>query len=200
MHCKGLNYTPLRIPQERGVSCMSAKSSQVEMDKAFRDYFSISAVLVEDMFKLQNVREDDESWRRNHIRVMAVLVENYANCFREIALVGLNAGGLDCSKKEQKLLRDESRCDICERIKLSIGIAYSMLQIIPAPDFGDGKWELAKKALRKRGELMHPKSLADLKISDTDWLEMEEGLGWLFSKLGSVIELLVHKHGFRSDN
>lgn len=179
---------------------MSKNSSQVDMDRAFRDYFSISAILVEDMFKLQNVREDDESWRRNHIRVMAVLVESYANCFREIALVGLNTGGLDCNKKEEKLLRDESSCDICERIKLSIKIAYSMFQIIPAPDFGDGKWELAKKALRKRGVLMHPKSLADLKISDTDWLEMEEGLGWLFSKLGSVIELLVHKHGYRRDN
>lgn len=172
---------------------MSTNPDQIEMDKAFEDYLSISAVLLEDMFKLQDVRSDDESWRRNYVRVMAVLVESYANCFRGIALVGLNTGFLDCNEKEEKLLRDESSFDICERIKLSIKVAYSMFEITPPPDFGDGKWEFAKKALKKRGALMHPKSLDDLRISGKDWLEMDEGLGWLFNQLASVIELAFYK-------
>ncbi len=156
------------------------------MDEAFRKYLEISKILNDDFFKLYDERSDSDHWRRNHIRVLAVLVEGYSHCFREIARVGLETGTVHYSAKELKLIQDEGKFDVITRIKLTLKIIYTLLNA-DHPDFGGQDWEKAKKALRKRGSLMHPKSVSDLEVGDEEYTEIDEGFGWLVAQHVNVI-------------
>lgn len=156
------------------------------MDQAIKKYFDISNVLNDDFFKLNEENSESDHWRRNHIRVLAVLIEGYSHCFREIAKVGMETGTVKYSAKERKLLEEEHKCSVTERIKGTLKIIYSLFGLA-GPDFGSTDWQKAKKALEKRGALMHPKSVADLEVSDQVFLECDQGFGWLVAQHTTVI-------------
>ena len=167
---------------------------QERMDAAFDNYFALSDVLREDLLALLESESGSQHWRRNYIRVSASLIEGYAHCLREMCAVSFKCIAPAISQKEAKVLRSEQNFDANERIKLTLRVAYKLFELQPAPNFGGPEWPRAQRVLAKRHLFMHPKSPADLQISDDLWDELRGDVTWLIEQLFNFISALQKKH------
>ena len=168
---------------------------QKRMDAAFDNYFELSKILQADMNALLDGENDSEHWRRNFIRASAPLIEGYAHCLREMCAVSFERIAPEITKKEAEVLKSEKGFDANDRIKLTLRAAYKLFELAPAPNFGGNEWPRAQRVLNKRHLLMHPKTSADLHISDELWKEIREDVSWLFEQLFNFFSLLQRKHG-----
>jgi len=169
-------------------------SAQERMDAAFDNYFALSDILREDLAALLDSESNSQHWRRNYIRVSASLIEGYAHCFREMCAVSFECMAPTISQKETEVLRSERTFDANERIKLTLRVAYKLFELQPAPDFGGMEWPRVQRVLAKRHLLMHPKSPADLEVSDDLWNELHQDVAWLVEQLFNFIAELHKKH------
>jgi hypothetical protein len=172
----------------------SEPTQQERMDAAFENYLELSEVLREDMLALHAAELDSQHWRRNYVRLSAVLIEGYASCFREMCVVSLECEAPVISQKEREVLLSERSFNANERIKLTLRAAYKLFEIRPAPNFEGPEWVRAKRILEKRHLLMHPKTAEDLMISDVLWNELRDGAIWLIEQFFAVIAALQTKH------
>ena len=114
---------------------------QDKMDQAFDNYLSLSYKLSEDFDQYLDTEIETEGWRRNYIRIVVALVEGYSNCFREMAVLGLDVEHPTLSAKEAKALKTGFGYSASERIKYTLRATYKMFELSPIPDFGGKQWE-----------------------------------------------------------
>ena len=164
------------------------------MDAAFENYFALSDILSEDLVALLDNESDSQQWRRNYIRVSASLIEGYSHCLREMCAVSFECVAPNIDKKEADVLRSECGFDANDRIKFTLRAAYKLFELQPAPNFGGPEWHRAKRVMAKRHLLMHPKSPADVSISDEFWKELREDVTWLVEQLFNFVAALQKKH------
>ncbi len=165
------------------------------MDAAFDNYFKLSDVLREDLLALFETGSDSQHWRRNYVRVSASLIEGYTHCLREICAVSFECVAPNISEKEAEVIRSERGFDANERIKLTLRAAHKLFELQPAPNFGGHEWPRARRVLERRHLLMHPKTPADLEITNELWSELKEGIAWLVEQIFNFIAALQAKHG-----
>ena len=170
-------------------------SPQQRMDAAFDNYLALSEVLCSDVEELLKSESESQHWRRNFIRVGAAVIEGYAHCLREMCRVSFDCISPKVVAKETEVLQSERNFDANERIKLTFRVAYKLFELQPAPNFGGPEWLRAQRVLQKRHLLMHPKTPADLEVSDQVWPELHEDVAWLFKQLFDFIALARAKHG-----
>jgi hypothetical protein len=168
---------------------------QQRLDAAFDNYFTLSDTLREDLLVLLEDESESQHWRRNYIRVSASLIEGYAHCLREMCLVSLECVAPEISESEAKIVRSERSFNANERIKLTLRAAYKLLELQPAPRFGGHEWLRAQRVLDRRHLLMHPKTPADLEITNELWLELREDVTWLIEQIFNFIAAFQAKHG-----
>lgn len=167
---------------------------QQKMDAAFENYFELSKILQADMNALLDCEDDTQHWRRNFIRASVSLIEGYAHCLRDMCAVSFECISPKITKKEAEVLKSEKGFDANDRIKLTLRAAYKLFELAPAPNFGGNEWSRTKKVLNKRHLLMHPKTPADLHISDDQWKEIREDVAWLLEQLFNIFSLLQQEH------
>lgn len=167
---------------------------QNTFENALINFLSLSEVLDKDLEKLLINDDGSDSWKRNFVRSSVALIEGYCHCFKEFCQVALDAGS-KLSNKRLKAIVNESGCSASERIKLTIQSAYDVFEIEPSPDFGNEKWCMAKKAIEKRSNLMHPKTALEMEVSVKDWQEYYEGIAWLIHASSFLIEEANKKYG-----
>lgn len=145
------------------------------------------------MNALLDSENETQHWRRNFIRTSASLIEGYTHCYREMSAVSLACGEPEISTKELKILQSE-KTNTNERIKYTLSAAYKIFQLEPPPDFGGDKGNRIKRVFKKRDILMHPKTPADLEISDDLYNQIRDDVAWLMEQLFKFISLLELKH------
>lgn len=165
------------------------------MDAAFDNYLELSDVLREDLLVLLESESDSPHWRRNYVRVSASLIEGHAHCLREMCAVSFECVAPAISQKEAEVLRSERNFDANERIKLTLRATYKLFELQPASNFGGREWPRAQRVLAKRHLFMHPKSPADLEISDDLWTELRDDVTWLIEQFFNVMSALQKKYG-----
>ena len=165
------------------------------MNAAFDNYFALSDVLREDLLALIESESDSPHWRRNYVRVSASLIEGYAHCLREMCAVSFECVAPTINQKEAEVLRSERNFDTNERVKVTLRVAYKLFELQPAPNFGGHEWPRAQRVLAKRHLLMHPKSAADLEISDDLWTELRDDVTWMIEQFFNFMSTLQKKHG-----
>jgi hypothetical protein len=165
------------------------------MDKAFSNYLQLSRILEADMTALLDGECEDQHWRRNFIRSAAALIEGHAHCLREICVVSFECIAAELTKKEADVLLSEESFSAAERIKLTLRAAYTLFELAPAPNFGGNEWQKAQRFLSKRNLLMHPKTPADLEVSDNLWNDIRTDIAWLMEQFFNFLSLLQMKHG-----
>lgn len=165
---------------------------QAQMDAAFDNFFVLSDILREDLVALLDSESNSQHYRRNFIRVSASLIEGYGHCLREMCAVDLES---IINNKEAEVIRSEQGCSANERIKRTLRVAYKLFDLQPAPNLSGTEWPRAQRVLKKRHLLMHPKTPADLEISDSLWAELRHDVTWLIEQLFNFIAALQAKHG-----
>lgn len=164
------------------------------MDAAFDNYFVLSNLLMEDLQALLESESDSQHWRRNYIRVSASLIEGYAHCLREMCTVSFECISPEINQKDQEILLSERSFDANERIKRTLRVAYKLFKLHPSPNFDGQERPRAQRILAKRHLLMHPKTLADLNISDELWYGLRDDVTWLIEQLFNFISALEKKY------
>lgn len=173
----------------RSAAMNNFMSTQEQMDAAFDNYLELSEVLQSDVEELLKVESQSQHWRRNFIRASAALIEGYAHCLREMCRVSFHCIAPELGAKEAEVLQSDRSFDANERIKLTLRVAFKLFELQPAPNFGGREWPHAQRVLEKRHLLMHPKTPADLEVSDQLWSELREDVTWLFKQFFDFIAL-----------
>ena len=174
---------------------MQTQTPQERMDTAFDNYLKLSDILRDDLVALQENELESQQWRRNFIRASVALIEGHAHCLRDMCSVSFDCDAPEITKNESAVLMAERGFDANERIKLTLRVAYKIFELAPAPTFSGREWPRVQQVLVKRDLLMHPKTPSDLEISGDLWIEMREGVMWLFEQLFNFFSLLEEKHG-----
>jgi hypothetical protein len=167
---------------------------QQRMDTAFDNYLHLTRILEADMTALLDGECEDQHWRRNFIRSAAALIEGHAHCLREMCAISFECIAPELAKKEADVLRSEESFSAVERMKLTLRAAYTLFELAPAPNFGGNEWPKAQRVLLKRHLLMHPKTPADLEVSDSLWSDIRTDIAWLIEQFFSFLSLLQKKH------
>jgi len=168
---------------------------QAQLDAAFDNYFKLTTILYKDMESMLLTESNSQQWRHNFIRASAALLEGEAHCLREMCLVGLRCNAPTLTKKERSAITDKRGSDANTRLKLTLRAAYKLFSFQPAPDFSGIAWVRAKRVLRKRHRLMHPRGPRDLGISDRTWSEMRRDTAWLMKQFFDFLSLGQQKYG-----
>ena len=168
---------------------------QQQMDTAFDNYLQLSRILEADMTALLDGECEDQHWRRNFIRTAAALIEGHAHCLRKMCAISFECIAPELTKKESEVLRSEESFSTAERMKLTLRAAYTLFELAPAPNFGGNEWPKAQQILLKRHLLMHPKTPADLEVTDSLWNDIRTDIAWLMEQFFNFLSLLLEKHG-----
>ena len=166
-----------------------------ELGAAYDDYFMLSDVLRRDGARVLDDSRADEPWRRNVVRVTWPMIEAYASTLRRFCNVFRKYCDLELSTKHVRLLDDESQFGTPERIKETLKLAYRLHDLNDPPDFGDKQWSCVREAIEVRDRIMHPKSAADLEISDKNWPSVHAGLVWALTCFTRFFDQVSKKYG-----
>ena len=169
-----------------------------ELANVYEDYFEMSKKLQSDMNALVERESETPEWRRNFVRTSWPMIEAYASTLRNICSVISKHAGLKLSKRNRKLLEDESRLATTERLKQSLKLAFNMHELEVKPIFSDANWLHLRQAIRVRDRLMHPKKSSDLDIAEDEWQEIFNGITWVLSELFSFFEQVHKQYGPRT--
>ena len=171
------------------------KKLQARLDVVFHNYLKLTTLLHNDLTAMFSTETKSPHWRRNFVRASAALLEGEAHCLRQMCVVGLECGAPTLTKKECRVITDESSFDTNDRLKLTLRAAYKIFALQPLPDFGGTEWVITRQVLRKRHRLMHPKSPRDLGISDSTWRKLRRGIVWLMKQFYDFLSLALVKYG-----
>ena len=163
-------------------------------DAAFVNYLALTALLRTDLEAMLREESKSPHWRRNFVRATAALLEGHAHCLRQMCRVAIVAGAPAISSKQRHAIANDRSGDAISRMKYTISAAYALFTLSPRPDFSSSSWVKARRALRKRNALMHPKGPRQLGMSDSTWRRHKSGLIWLMKQFFDFLELAQNKY------
>ncbi|WBH17351.1 hypothetical protein [Sphingomonas radiodurans] len=146
---------------------------------------------------------DTQAARRNVIRTSFAAIEGLVWQTREqVRSISLEMGYLtplaDMALREQNYTVSEQG-EVIEQVRYvtitaSIRLTIKQVQVI-APqlmvDFSGTDWEDLRNALRARHRITHPKSVADLLVSEADIALMRGSFMWLFGVLTDALAVSI---------
>ncbi len=168
---------------------------QDRMNDAFNNYISVSEILASDLLEMAENEREDESWKRNYIRVVASFIEGNSYCLKKMCAIGLECDDLPhITSKEEKALKSVMGFTAIESIKLVLRTTYKMFDLGEQPDFRGSEWENAVLMFNKRHSIMHPKSSADMEIAVEEWGKIQAGANWLIKHHFNVTAIIYKKY------
>jgi hypothetical protein len=158
--------------------------------------------LIEDVIGAMKMREanDTQSNRRHLIRVLFAAIEGQVWTFREH--VTSVAKSSDILTVEEELAFSEASYSVTSQgkiveqtrfvpllgmIRLTTRLAERINSNLKA-DFDDSGWDALRRAIEIRNRITHPKSAADLEISEQDLTRCQAGFNWLFKLCLTAME------------
>lgn len=164
------------------------------MVEELNNYLNLSEILSSDLMEITENESNDESWKRNYIRVVSALLEGDSYCFKQMSVIGLECESPTITKKEEKALKSGIGFTAIEQIKLVLRATYKMFNLGTPPDFSAQEWKDSITFFNKRHSLMHPKSPSDLEIPDSEWPNIRNGANWLIKQHFNITKLIYDKY------
>lgn len=183
----------------------SAKGSMSEdlpanLGKVLNEWFEVSNLLQKDIQNLVNAYQDDWSsqpFRRMFVRSGWALIEGEVFCLKQLALRACELGGEILSADEHtflsevEMVADEKgriwQRDVhegsLENLKRALKIATSKFELEWTPDFGNQGWEQLRRSRDLRDRITHPKTAAELAISDDELDFQRTGFAWFLETI-----------------
>lgn len=175
-----------------------------ELLKAHDEMIGIAQTLAEDetLFTPPSSEPNIQPWRRAYIRALFAYIEGITYRMKAQAFSAYTAGGAQYTREELAIILEESYSlndkgevvtrSIFNSTHKNVRFAFNMYArawgVIFILDCSDHKWASFKKAIGIRNRVTHPKTLADLNVSDEDMQILREGAYW-YSR--NSLELLL---------
>lgn len=165
------------------------------MDAAVESYLKVADVLASDVSAIMDQEVDTEAWRRAYIRTVGAMIAGDSYSIQQIAAIGLETDAPKLNAKEVKALSCDSQHSVTDQIKYVLRVAYKMFDLEQPPDFSGPGWDKGQKFVEKRNKIMHPKSPADIHVSEDEWNDAFEGSKWLIQQHFTLIKRMQEKYG-----
>jgi hypothetical protein len=164
--------------------------------------------LIEELAVLQPVLEQDpkcQSRRRLYIRTTFAIVEGYACLLRENARRHLfsrfaNTLSIEIQKahflddysyeiRENGEIRRKNRCDYPLASHLAFTLRTLAEEVGSPTDFISGNgWDAFNKSVKIRNRITHPKTSADIFVTDEEYETLHEGISWATSTCQKILD------------
>jgi hypothetical protein len=152
--------------------------------------------------------EDIQPIRRQLVRAAFALTEASTFYLKQLALSASEDAPAELHRAVRALLADESyelqpdgrvrvrnaRIPTLANIRLSLKAVAVYVAPGFEPQWGDGGWEALQKSLKVRDRLMHPKSVADLAVSDEELAKTRQALSWYRTSVANVFKTAADNH------
>jgi hypothetical protein len=139
--------------------------------------------------------------KRTLIRTCAALVEGLAFQLRQVTLATLQGteflsqGDLSILREEKYQLSQQGNVEVRDNHQSTLAMILFTLRVYAKnhgatfnPDTSTNGWNCLRKAFSMRDQLMHPKSLQDLTITDEAGTEFSAGVQWWDEAIRDLFE------------
>jgi hypothetical protein len=129
--------------------------------------------------------------KRTLVRTCAALVEGLSYQLRRVTLASLQStshltpGELAILRETTYRLSDKGTVEERDNFQQTLAMLLFSLRVyaknhgaVFVPDTSDNGWSCLRKAMALRDRLMHPKSVADLTVSDEEGADFAAGIKW----------------------
>ena len=167
---------------------------QQSLDAALVGYLNLSASSMAEINYLLAHHEDDSNqyWRRTFIRAAWSLIDGDIYALKEMcrSVKELRA---DVIKNSDEELLSSDRQETGDKIKGVLKLARTIFDLPITLDFAGTEWATVGLAIEKRHNIVHPKSVDTLVITDDQWKQQKEAIGWFLSTSSSLLVALEEK-------
>jgi|GEM_PF-1162300 len=177
------------------------------LGKRLDELLGVNELLRDDLNALLEIYSDDwrnPVFRRAFVRACWAYIEAVVYGVKDTTLWAANLGAADLPAKDFKFLSGVTfvvstdgkveakliRCDTEKNIRHTLRIAADCFDRVTGPDFSHKGWRMLKVSLQLRHRLVHPKCVAQLRVSDQEIEDLRESFVWfaeLFTKLISDV-------------
>jgi hypothetical protein len=158
-----------------------------EPNESFLRILTIDVILSQ----MRRAENDTQSNRRELVRTMFAAIEGYVWNYRdEVRSFAESMDDLPAAREfvlleksyfvtEAGTVKEQPRfLTLTAMIRLVTNVAQRLCPTLKV-DFGDGGWANLKAAVKARHRITHPKTIADLTISDIDIATVDRGFCWV---------------------
>ncbi|MBX3303031.1 MAG: Ppx/GppA family phosphatase [Nitrospira sp.] len=181
------------------------------LGKVLNEWLEVSNLLLADGQNLMDVYKNDwasQPFRRMFVRACWALIEGEVFCLKQFTLRACELGGKSLSFSEHKLLsevlmlwcdngrvkREDVRESAHENLKQTLKIATAKFELGWTPDFGNQSWEMLRRSLDLRHRVTHPKTAAELTISDDELDDHRKGVAWFLETVQKFQTIFQQKY------
>ncbi len=181
------------------------------LGKTLKELLDVSEVLRQDIESLFAAYRDDWSsqpLRRMFVRAYWSMIEGEVFCLKQFTLRSCELGGKSLSAEEHVFL-SESRAIVDEKgsallkhvyvdtlsnLKQTLKISASKFELKWAPDFSTQGWKNISLSLELRHRITHPKTAAELTISDSELTTQKEAFAWFLETFNELQSSLLRRY------
>ena len=166
-----------------------------QLGEILRELVGVSEVLCRDIEGILGRYQDDwtdQTMRRTFLRACWSMIEGETYCLKRFTLRACELGGIFLSAdehvflSENKVVVNEEGVAQCEfvhtaalsNIKRAFKIATDRFNLDWKPDFGGLGWRQLRASIRVRHRVTHPKSKAELAVSDDEFAQHKDAFAW----------------------
>jgi hypothetical protein len=167
-----------------------------DFEKALKNLLSMNTILREDLDVLLDVFRDDHSnqvLRRNFIRGSWAYVEAITHALKRMTSILVDTSACELEPMQAEFLKLK-RVETLENIKKTIKLVAEVFKV-PERDLGGGTgWCHVRPTLKVRDRLVHPKSVEELQVEDSEWEAHKEGFEWLLHAFDGLLTDISDKY------
>lgn len=183
-----------------------------ELGKTLDERFKVFDVLHRDIESLLVVYRYDwtsQPLRRLFVRTCWSMIEGEVFCLKQFTLRACELGNKSLSADEHVFL-SESRVVVNEEggailkyayggtlsnLKQTLKITQSKFELDWTPNFGVQDWEKLRCSLELRDRITHPKTIAELAISDSELDLHRDAFAWFLDAFQQLEKSFMRKYG-----
>ena len=181
------------------------------LGKTLDELLEVSGVLLQDIESLVAAYRHDWSiqpLRRMFVRAYWSMIDGEVFCTKQFALRACELGCKSLSAEEHVFL-SESRVIVGEKgaaslkhvhidtlsnLKQTLKIAASKFELDWAPDFSTQGWEKLALSLELRHRITHPKTAAELIVSDSELDIHKDAFAWFLEAFNEFKSSLLRRY------
>lgn len=185
------------------------------LGETLEELLQVSDTLRRDIESLVAAYRDDWSsqpLRRMFVRASWSMIEGEVFCTKQFTLRACELGGKSLSAEEHVFLSetrvvvDENgaaalehvHSDTLSNLKQTLKIAASKFELDWTPNFGTQDWEKLSRSLELRHRITHPKTTAELTISDSELDMHKDAFVWFLKAFNEFKSSLSRRYDSRS--
>jgi len=176
------------------------------------DWLGLSDILRTDgRIILESLLTDSENQtlRRSFVRACWAYVEAITFSVKKFMLTACQFGSDRFTVEEQVFLASQrlvvdpegevavyrEPVNALENVKRTFRLAARVLDTEWTPDFGVEGWQRLRKAIQIRHRLTHPKTVAEVNVSDDDFDDLKQGISWFIQMITAFDTAVLARYG-----